>query len=129
MSVEEKSETLVLVADDDADIRELVRYRLEQAGYRVIAAADGREALELAEQHHPDLVLLDVMMPHLDGFEVTRRLRKHESLASVPVVLLSASMHGDADAASFESGANAHMLKPFAPAELLKMIDEQLPGD
>jgi CheY-like chemotaxis protein len=81
---------LVLVADDDEDILGLVSFRLERSGYEVAAAKDGEEALRLARKLSPALVVLDVMMPRLDGYEVTRRLREDEATRGIPVILLTA---------------------------------------
>jgi two-component system alkaline phosphatase synthesis response regulator PhoP len=80
----------ILVADDEEDVRELVTYRLSRSGYQVIGAADGEEAFELAAQREPDLMVLDVMMPKLDGYELTRRVRAEAALRSIPVILLTA---------------------------------------
>jgi DNA-binding response OmpR family regulator len=107
---------LVLIADDDADIRMLVRLRLERSGYTVVAANDGIQALALAIECRPDLAILDVSMPGLSGVEVTRRLR--EQHATMPVILLTARAH-DADVAEgADAGANAYVTKPFSPQEL-----------
>ncbi|HET9213608.1 MAG TPA: response regulator [Gaiellaceae bacterium] len=76
---------VVLVADDDPDILTLMRFRLEREGYEVLAAADGQSALDLALQRTPDLAVLDVMMPRLDGYELTRRLRGHEPTRAMPI--------------------------------------------
>ena len=73
----------VLIADDDPDIRELVAYRMRRSGYAVLEASDGEEALQIASENDPDLAILDVMMPRLDGFEVTRRLRDQEKTARI----------------------------------------------
>ena len=80
----------VLVADDDEDILQLVSFRLERAGYTVVTAADGQQALAAARQHQPDLAVLDVMMPGLNGYEVTRQLRADPATAAIPVILLTA---------------------------------------
>src|SRR5678815_5458159 len=81
---------VVLAADDDEDILELVAFRLERSGYTVLQARDGEEALELARAEKPDLAVLDVMMPKLDGFELTRRLRAEEATSKMPIILLTA---------------------------------------
>jgi DNA-binding response OmpR family regulator len=120
---------LVLVADDDTDVRELVVFRLERAGYRVVTAQDGKEALDLAIERRPDVCLLDVMMPHLDGYEVTEQLREHEELAAVPVVLLTASVQPAAVTKGFESGADDYIKKPFSPQELLTRVEAALSAD
>ena len=80
----------MLVADDDPDILALVRFRLERDGYEVLSAPDGEAALDLALARAPDLALLDVMMPRLDGYEVTRRLREHGPTTAIPIILLTA---------------------------------------
>lgn len=110
---------LILVADDDADVRELVVFRLAHAGYEVITAADGEEAVALALSRRPDLCLIDVMMPKLDGFEVTERVRATPELANTKVLLLTASVHESAVQRGVEVGADDYIAKPFAAQELL----------
>ena len=112
----------ILVADDEEDVRELVTYRLTRSGYDVIGARDGLEALELATQRAPDLMVLDVMMPKLDGYELTRRVRAEEALRSIPVILLTArSQETDVDR-GFEVGADDYLRKPFNPDELVARV-------
>jgi DNA-binding response OmpR family regulator len=112
----------VLVADDDQDILQLVAFRLERAGYRVITVADGQQALAAAQQHRPDLAVLDVMMPGLNGYEVTRRLREDEATRAIPVILLTARVQ-DADVSrGFEAGADDYLRKPFSPQELRSRV-------
>jgi DNA-binding response OmpR family regulator len=112
----------ILVADDEEDLRELVTYRLTRSGYRVIGAGDGLEALELAAERTPDLMVLDVMMPKLDGYELTRRLRAEAALRSIPVILLTArSQESDIDR-GFEVGADDYLKKPFNPDELVARV-------
>jgi CheY-like chemotaxis protein len=113
---------LILVADDDDDVRELVVFRLERAGYEVITATDGEQAVELARERRPDLCVIDVMMPRLDGYAVTRRLRQTEGLRTVPVLLLTASVQDAAVAEGFEAGADDYVKKPFSPQELLDTV-------
>jgi DNA-binding response OmpR family regulator len=113
-----REQPLVLAADDDDDILELVAFRLERSGYTVIVAHDGEEALELAVRERPDLAVLDVMMPKLDGFEVTRRLRAEEATSRMPIILLTARSQ-DADVQQgFDAGADDYVRKPFSPDEL-----------
>jgi DNA-binding response OmpR family regulator len=109
---------LVLVADDDEDIRMLVTFRLERSGYEVLAASDGEEALELAVRHRPELAVLDLMMPKLDGYQLTRRLRELEETRRIPVILLTARAQDDDVARGFEAGADDYIRKPFSPQEL-----------
>jgi DNA-binding response OmpR family regulator len=114
----QRDQPVVLAADDDEDILGLVAFRLERAGYTVILARDGEEALELAVKEQPDLAVLDVMMPKLDGFELTRRLRAEETTSRMPIILLTARSQ-DADVQrGFEAGADDYVRKPFSPDEL-----------
>lgn len=109
---------LVLVADDDADILALVAFRLEKAGYRVVTAADGEQALALARERMPALAVLDVMMPRLTGYEVTKQLRAGETTKDIPVILLTARVQEADVARGFEAGADDYIKKPFSPQEL-----------
>ncbi len=109
---------LVLVADDDPDIRELLTYRLERSGYDVVVALDGEEAERLALEQVPALCIFDVMMPRVDGYELTRRLRAHDETRSVPVILLTARAQESDVQRGFESGADDYIRKPFSPEEL-----------
>jgi DNA-binding response OmpR family regulator len=114
----DRPQPVVLAADDDEDILELVAFRLERSGYTVLRANDGEEALRLALEAKPDLAVLDVMMPKLDGFELTRRLRAEEATSRMPIILLTARAQ-DADVqAGFDAGADDYLRKPFSPQEL-----------
>jgi DNA-binding response OmpR family regulator len=114
----DRDRPVVLAADDDEDILELVAFRLERSGYTVLQARDGEQALELALAEKPDLAVLDVMMPKLDGFELTRRLRAEDATSRMPIILLTARAQ-DADVdRGFESGADDYLRKPFSPQEL-----------
>lgn len=125
----EAATKLVLVADDEADIVGLVALRLQRAGYEVVTANDGERALELALERRPDLAVLDVRMPGLDGFELTARLRAEPATAAIPIILLSASVHQANVDRGFEVGATAYLRKPFNPTELLAEIERALGTD
>ena len=112
----------ILVADDEEDLRELVSYRLSRSGYEVVEAVDGQEALELATERTPDLMVLDVMMPRLDGYELTRRVREQDSLRSVPVILLTARSQESDVSRGFDVGADDYLKKPFNPDELVARV-------
>jgi DNA-binding response OmpR family regulator len=113
-----RARPLVLVADDDADILALVRFRLERAGCTVLAASDGQTALELALDAEPDLAVLDVTMPRLDGYEVTRRLREREATRRIPIILLTARVQEADVQQGVDAGADEYVTKPFSPLEL-----------
>jgi DNA-binding response OmpR family regulator len=117
---------LVLVADDDPDILALVRFRLERDGYEVLSAPDGETALDLALARSPDLALLDVMMPRLDGYEVTRRLRAHGPTATIPIILLTARVQEPDITHGFEAGADDYVTKPFSPQALGQRVQAAL---
>ena len=117
---------LVLVADDDPDILNLVMLRLERDGYEVVGARDGEHALEQAFARAPDLALIDVSMPKLDGYEVTERLREHEATSAIPIILLTARVQ-DADVArGVEAGADGYVKKPFSTDQLRSRIQAAL---
>ncbi len=116
----------VLVADDDPDILALVAYRLERSGYEVLTASDGADALRLTIAHRPDLVVLDVMMPRIDGYGVTRAIRSHPPTERTPVVLLTARVQEADIARGFEAGADDYVKKPFSPQELKARVQAVL---
>ena len=118
MSAQPKTRPLVLVAEDDEDILALVVFDLEDEGYEVLTARNGEDAIALAQERRPDLVLLDVAMPGLDGYEVTRRLRADAATSGTPVVLLTARAQVKDVIEGFEAGANDYVTKPFRPDEL-----------
>ncbi|MFN8123607.1 MAG: response regulator [Thermoleophilia bacterium] len=117
---------VVLVADDDEDVLELVAFRLRRAGYRTITARDGREAMELVRTEHPDLSVLDVAMPEMDGLEVTRALRGSEQTREMPIILLTARSQERDVLAGIEAGADAYIKKPFSHRELRARVESML---
>jgi DNA-binding response OmpR family regulator len=116
------SDELILVADDDEDILALVSLRLRRLGYRVAEARDGEEALAEVARERPALVILDLMMPRVDGYGVIRRLRADPETASLPVVVLSARARSADAAAGLEAGADVYLSKPFRAEELAAAI-------
>jgi DNA-binding response OmpR family regulator len=112
----------IVVADDEVDVRELVAYRLSRSGYEVIEAQDGEQALRLALADPPDLAVLDVMMPKLNGYELTRRLRAEPATERVPIILLTARAQEADVSQGFEAGADDYLRKPFNPDELLARV-------
>ena len=119
----------VLIADDDELLRELVEFKLSQLGLAVTSVGDGETALEVATRGEVDLVILDGMMPGLDGFEVLRRLKENESTRSLPVVLLTARKMESDIVSGLTLGADEYVVKPFMPEELMARIRRLLgPG-
>ncbi|MEX0984093.1 MAG: response regulator [Actinomycetota bacterium] len=112
----------VLVVDDDPDIARFVEVNLRSAGYDVAVAADGMEALEKAVELRPDLVLLDVMMPKIDGFEVAQRLRKNPHTANASIIMLTAKALSADKVTGLQAGADDYIIKPFDPIELLARV-------
>jgi two-component system alkaline phosphatase synthesis response regulator PhoP/two-component system response regulator VicR len=112
----------ILAVDDERHIVRLVQVNLERAGYQVVTAFDGKEALQKVEAEQPDLVVLDVMMPYMDGFEVLQTLRKNQSTRDLPVIMLTAKAQ-DADVfRGWQSGVDCYLTKPFNPMELIAFV-------
>lgn len=116
----------VLVVDDDPQVLKLLRLNLEMEGYDVVSAADGNQALDAVANHSPDLIICDVMMPGIDGFEVVRRIRSDEANAGLPIVMLSAKAMGSDVKEGIQAGANEYVTKPFDPSELIDIVDRLL---
>ena len=112
----------ILAVDDERHIVRLVEVNLQRAGYEVVTAYDGREALEKVKSENPDLVVLDVMMPYMDGFEVLKNLKSDPETAEIPVIMLTAKAQ-DADVfRGWQSGVDCYLTKPFNPMELLTFV-------
>lgn len=109
----------ILVVDDEPAIRELLRFHLTKDGFEVVTAADGREALKLAREHRPDLILLDLMLPDVDGFELCRTLRAE---STVPIVMLTARKEDVDKILGLELGADDYVTKPFNPREIVARV-------
>jgi DNA-binding response OmpR family regulator len=116
----------ILAVDDEPNILLSLEYILEAEGYEVFTARDGEEALEMTEKIRPDLILLDVAMPRMDGYEVCRLLRKKEDLAAIKVVMLTAKGQPLEKRKGLELGADEYITKPFGAQDLLDRIREAL---
>ena len=114
---------LILIAEDDADIRGLLKLYLEGEGLRVLEAADGTDALALAREHTPDMAILDIMMPGMNGFELTRALRKY---SDIPILILSAKSQDNDKILGLNLGADDYLAKPFNPVEIVARVKAQL---
>ena len=115
----------VLIVDDDPFIRKLVATTLEDvAGFELVEASNGVEALELASEDPPAIVLLDIDMPGIDGLEAARRLREQRETADTTIVMLTAAAGEEAERAAEEAGADLFLTKPFSPLELLRLVHD-----
>ncbi len=112
----------ILIVEDDKHISKLLTYNLEKAGYECLAAGDGEEALKLLDRRQTDLILLDIMLPKTDGFEVCRRLKENAKTKSVPIVMLTAKGEEVDRVVGLELGADDYIVKPFSPRELVLRI-------
>jgi DNA-binding response OmpR family regulator len=126
MTASPTANPVILAAEDDDTILGLIVYRLENSGYRVITATDGEEALRLALAHLPALAVLDVMMPKLDGYEVTRSLRDHADTRDMPIIMLTARVQESDVERGYEAGADDYLEKPFSPQELRSRVQTLL---
>jgi len=112
----------ILIIDDEKDLLELVRYNLEKDGYDVIVACDGQSGFEIAAKHRPDLIVLDLMMPGIDGLEVCRRLRAENRTSHTPLIMLTARATEADRIVGLEMGADDYVTKPFSPRELVARV-------
>jgi DNA-binding response OmpR family regulator len=118
----------VLVVDDDPVIQKLLQVNFELEGYKVLTASDGIEGLERARAELPDAIILDIMMPRMNGLEVARALKASDDTRDIPVLLLSAKAQASDVAQGMEIGADDYVTKPFDPAELLERVGDLLKG-
>ena len=112
----------ILVAEDDAVTRQLLEFKLKQLGCTVVSARDGEEAMKLAQEEKPGLIILDCLMPVIDGFEVLRRLKESPELRKIPVLMLTVKAKDNDIVTCLELGAEDYMTKPFSPAELMARV-------
>jgi len=116
----------VLVIDDDKDILDLLQYNLEKEGYQVVTIHDAREAVEATAAFHPDLILLDIMMPHHDGIDICRQIREKEHLQDIAILFLTARVEEYTEVAAFGAGGDDFIIKPIRPRALLMRIKTTL---
>lgn len=115
----------ILIVDDEADLLEVTLLRLKATGYEAFGGIDGREALDLARKIVPDLIILDIYLPVMNGDEVAKIIKKDDGLKHIPIILISATTKSLAQRA-LESGADGHLTKPFEPEDLIEKIEEFL---
>ena len=111
--------TTVLIIEDSSEIQALLEYNFQNAGYKVVMACDGDEGLNLAEEIHPDVIILDWMMPLMSGIEVLQKLRKRETTRETPIIMLTAKAEEHDRLTGLDRGADDYVVKPFSPAELI----------
>ncbi|MFC1568461.1 response regulator transcription factor [Candidatus Margulisiibacteriota bacterium] len=116
----------ILVVDDEPDVSSLLTLLLKSKGYDVIVARDGQEALEKARREKPDLILLDIMLPRMDGYKVARMLKFDENFSHIPIVMLTAKIQDKDKKVGMEMGADDYVTKPFDTVNLLSKIQEIL---
>lgn len=114
--------TKILIAEDEPDIRDLIAFTLRFAGYEVVTAANGKEAVDLAPKEMPDMILMDVRMPIMTGYDACKHFKADPLLKHIPVVFLSAKGQESEIQAGLEAGAEEYLLKPFGPSELTESI-------
>jgi len=112
----------VLVVEDEADVAEMIRYNLGKEGYDVRLAGNGMDALRLAKEAKPDLILLDIMVPQLNGWEICRRLKQDRETVAIPVIMVTGRVEEGDKVLGFEMGADDYVTKPFSPRELLARV-------
>jgi len=116
----------ILIAEDERDILELITFTLQYGGYQVIPATNGNQAWELTRKELPNLVLLDIRMPGMSGYEVCKEIKSHQQTKHIPVIFLSAKGQEAEIKTGYETGAIDYILKPFAPDQLLSRLEELL---
>jgi len=116
----------ILIADDEEDLRMLLKYQLEERGYEVLTAYDGLDAISICESEKPDLLLLDLMMPVMSGYDVTRKLRENPATAGIPVVMLSAAGQGESIKEALQAGARDYLVKPVDTDKLVETMEAVL---
>jgi DNA-binding response OmpR family regulator len=120
------SEPMILVAEDERDIRDLIVFTLQISGFRVVDVSNGEEAFKKATEIKPDLILMDVRMPKMTGYEACQALKRQESTKDIPVIFLSAKGQETEINTGLEMGAEDYFLKPFAPDELSQRVNKVL---
>jgi two-component system alkaline phosphatase synthesis response regulator PhoP len=116
----------ILIADDESDLRDMIRYNLELEGYQVVTASDGTEAIEVAKNERPHLIVLDIRMPGLSGLEACRKIRQTDSISGTPIIMLTALGQERDEVTGFEAGADDYVQKPVSPKVLLTRIEARL---
>jgi DNA-binding response OmpR family regulator len=120
--------TQILLVDDDQLMHRLFQHHLERAGYQMLSAMNGQEGLDVANRQRPQLIVLDVMMPGMDGLELLRELKKSEATKSIPIIMITANSHNVTRKESEDCGAAVFLTKPFSPTQLLNEVKRLAPA-
>ena len=112
----------VLVVDDEPEMVEMMKVRLEKSGYKVTSSFSGEDCIKIAEIEHPDVILLDILLPGISGFEVCRRLKQNKTTKDIPVIMVTALVGEEAEAKGLDRGAKYFISKPFDPDKLLSEV-------
>ena len=118
--------TKILVAEDQTDLREMIAFTLQLAGHEVISAADGQEAIAQAKESRPDLIILDLHMPRLTGYQVCEKLKARDEFSETPILIISAKGNSDEVQAGLDAGAQEYIRKPFELDHLMQRVDALL---
>ena len=116
----------ILIAEDERDIRELITYTLQFAGYQVLPTSDGEEAFETAKEEIPDLIVLDVRMPRMTGYEACTQLKSEMTTKHIPIIFVSAKGQEGEVQTGLDMGASDYLIKPFSPAQLVELVQKVL---
>lgn len=114
----------ILIADDELRLRKVVALYLRKCGHDVLEAENGKQAVAMAEEHNPDVIVLDVVMPEMTGIEATKQIRQNERIKDKPIILLTANAGEKDRKLGSEAGADKYMTKPFSPKELMEAVNE-----
>jgi two-component system, cell cycle response regulator DivK len=116
----------ILVVEDDEDSRRILRDLLASADYEVLQAVDGKQGIAVAEEQRPDLILMDIQLPLVDGYEATRRIKGNAEVRSIPIIVVTSLALSDGEAEARAAGCDDYITKPYSPRQLLAKIKEQL---
>ena len=116
----------VLIVDDEIHVVQILDYKLKKAGYQVLGASSGPQALEMCKQEPPDIILLDIMMPEMDGWEVLAKLKADDATKNIPVFMLTAKAQRADLMKGLSRGVDHYIIKPFVPQRVLELIDQRL---
>jgi CheY-like chemotaxis protein len=129
MGSDNRAHMTVMVVDDNEDLREMLRFMVERLGYEVVEAENGREAVEIARRRCPNLILMDLSMPVMDGFAATRLLRKIEDMCNVPIIAISANRREQSQADALAAGCNDYLTKPVNFHQLHSLLGNLLSSE